>query len=465
MGSSSQQQHYRDPVSTVGSENDTEREQDATVTETSAPWLPERDSPGAPALHAQLGWLWEVHGHGLASLFAVLALLSLFTALRLRAQLSARPHLSSLCVFLGLMAGCRLVVLFVDPYGAKQSLPPVLLRVLWDLGYPCLVSGFALLQLALVRATRLKMTRMDDESLVSIVITLHFCLVITAGVLAAIQHSLRIIWLIVQVCFLVWGGFLCLSSFLDCLRVLRSIVKVPRRVLTQVDPGYEINSIMPQSMFSETTPPQEQPHGHQPRIHITDENDQTYSYASEGSLGPNKDQQRPEAFPLRCLPGSPTRWKFPEPKSKPTSPNEDPALIRPLMSPISAAESHVAHQTLDPSTVAVLQPTISSPRSSISPSASAREEEFRRDLRRLKRPSHSRLERQVRRLFLTSILGMALCLLEAYHLFGPIPPPSASVVPWFCLQSLGRIVEFSMAYSMVCMSQQSLTSRYYYYPS
>lgn len=71
-----------------------------------------------------------------------------------------------------------------------------MLQVLWDLGYPCLVSAFCLLQLAVVRAEGAekgaqRVTRLT-ESTASIVITFHFCLIITSGVLGAVQNWLRV---------------------------------------------------------------------------------------------------------------------------------------------------------------------------------------------------------------------------------------------------------------------------------
>ncbi|GIY08830.1 uncharacterized protein CDAR_199281 [Caerostris darwini] len=466
MGSSSQ--HYRDtaPAPTEDWENVTAH---ATVTEGSYWQREAARRPDWEQAVSELHWVWDLHVYGMASLFSVLSVLCLLTVLRLNSQLSERPHLSSLNIFLGVLAFSRLVVLFADPYGSTQALPIVLLQVLWDLGYPCLVSAFALLQLSFVRMTQVKMTRINDESAITIIITFHFCLIITSGVLGALQQSLRILWLLTQVAFIIWGGFLCLSSLLGCLRLLRSIVKVPLQFLRQVDPGYEITGIMPVDMFAESR--DSQPVSHQPRIRITDVNEHTYSYVSEVSLQTQNEHtgivmspQRTEAYPLNCLPSSPTHWKPPEVENKQNSPNEDPAVIRPLISTHRSQDE----QNKEASIHAISTVQAPTPIQQLSPVAQIRIEDFQFDARKLKRQSRSRLEKQLRRLVGTSALGVALCLLKVYEVFGPHALIYSGnrrllILPWFCFQTFNRIVEFVMAYAMVVMSQQTLNNHHYYY--
>ncbi|GFW68821.1 uncharacterized protein TNCV_3640341 [Trichonephila clavipes] len=131
--------------------------------------------------------------------------------------------------------------------------------------------------------------------------------------------------------------------------------------LVLVDPGYEITGIMPVDMFSEQSRDVQQPVPPQPRIRITDVNEQTYSYASEASLAARNDHrgivmspQHTEAYPLNCLqPSSPTHWKPPETRSKPTSPNEDPAVIKPLIAPQRSQDQN--REATVPTTVSTVQ--------------------------------------------------------------------------------------------------------------
>ncbi|GFW68828.1 uncharacterized protein TNCV_3640411 [Trichonephila clavipes] len=117
MGSSSQ--HYRDtaPASTEDWENVTAH----PASTEGIYWQREARHPDWEQAVSELHWVWDLHVYGMASLFSVLSVLCLLTVLRLNAQLSERPHLSSLNIFLGILAFSRLIVLFADPYGTTQS--------------------------------------------------------------------------------------------------------------------------------------------------------------------------------------------------------------------------------------------------------------------------------------------------------------------------------------------------------
>ncbi|KAG8183436.1 hypothetical protein JTE90_023192 [Oedothorax gibbosus] len=479
MGSSSQ--HYRDtaPSSTEDWRNISAN---SSLTE-DVRWLREARPYEWDEAVSALRWAWDVHVFGLASLFSALSVLCLLTVLRLKAQLTQRPHMASLNILLGLLAACRTVVLFADPYGSRQALPAVLLQLLVDLGYPCLVSAFALLQLSLARTTQLQTMGwrlLGTESAVTVAITFHFCLIITSGVLGALQHSLRIVWLLTQIVFIIWGGFLCFSSLLSCLKLLRSIVKVPLQFLRQVDPGYEITSILQQGGGGMLTDEQQQQRQlPQPRIRITDVNEHTYSYASEGSLATSRGivmspPQHADTSPLTYLPpSSPKHWKSSDAKrSTPTSPNEDPAVMKPLITVHRFQDEENKAQTPMSSISTVQSPQPTTPQEQLSSPhvTQVRLEDFHFDARKLKRQSRSHMEKQLRRLVVAACLGVMLCLLKAYDVLGPhglLPyGPNlrpTSILPWFCFQTINRLVEFIMACTMVSMSQQSLNNHYYHY--
>ncbi|GFU28873.1 uncharacterized protein NPIL_150001, partial [Nephila pilipes] len=122
MGSSSQ--HYRDtaPASTEDWENVTAH----PASTEGAYWQREARRPDWEQAVSELHWVWDLHVYGMASLFSVLSVLCLLTVLRLNAQLSERPHLSSLNIFLGILAFSRLIVLFADPYGSTQVMTVII---------------------------------------------------------------------------------------------------------------------------------------------------------------------------------------------------------------------------------------------------------------------------------------------------------------------------------------------------
>ncbi|XP_075541206.1 uncharacterized protein LOC142575603 [Dermacentor variabilis] len=195
-------------------------------------WWKERvqvASPDWAELRQRVQWLWPVHAYGLACLFLGLAVTAFLTALGLRARLSARPHLSTLNVFLMVLGLTRCLCLFLDPYGSRQLMPSVMLAMLWDLAFPCLLSAFSLLQLAFVQLTQAKPSpaRVGDETCVSLVVVFHFCLAIASDLFWAMQNSFRVVWLFTQLSFTAWGLFLCSSCVCSCLRLQQSISQLP----------------------------------------------------------------------------------------------------------------------------------------------------------------------------------------------------------------------------------------------
>ncbi|KAL1438924.1 hypothetical protein MTO96_047657 [Rhipicephalus appendiculatus] len=108
-------------------------------------------------------------------------------------------------------------------------MPSVMLAMLWDLAFPCLLSAFALLQLAFVQLTQAKPSpaRVGDETCVSLVVVFHFCLAIASDLFWAMQNSFRVVWLFTQLSFTAWGLFLCSTCVCSCLRLQQSISQLP----------------------------------------------------------------------------------------------------------------------------------------------------------------------------------------------------------------------------------------------
>ncbi|CAN8016770.1 unnamed protein product [Ixodes persulcatus] len=300
-------------------------------------WWKERvqvASPDWAELRQRVRWLWPVHAYGLACLFLGLAVTAFLTALGLRARLSTRPHLSTLNVFLLLLGLTRCLCLFLDPYGSRQAniffsslqlMPGVLLAMLWDLGFPCLLSAFSLLQLAFLQITQMQASpsRIGDETCISLVVVLHFCLAILSDILWAMQNSTRVVWLFTQLSFTAWGLFVCSACVCSCLRLQRSIAQLPMLLFLPPQPSaqdaivvaacYDNKGVLPLGTLDRPVPsrppvsltrPRESFESHHitrgpsrgawdpmaPRIRITDEHQRTMSLSGlEGSSPPSND--------------------------------------------------------------------------------------------------------------------------------------------------------------------------------
>ncbi|CAL8110429.1 unnamed protein product [Orchesella dallaii] len=172
-------------------------------------------TPELSEVKEEIRWGFMLHSYGFACMFFFLAFYAFFSILNLRSQLSTRPYMSTINSFLCLLGICRSGVLFIDPYGLQKTLPILLGSLLWELGYPCLISSFSLIQIAFLQLTQLDLgpERLRKKTCLSVVITVHFVSVIASAIYTNINVDLTMLKLITQLIFTIWGLFL-FGSFL-----------------------------------------------------------------------------------------------------------------------------------------------------------------------------------------------------------------------------------------------------------
>lgn len=446
-------------------------------------WWKERvqvASPDWTELRQRVQWLWPVHAYGLACLFLGLAVTAFLTALGLRARLSARPHLSTLNVFLLVLGLTRCLCLFLDPYGSRQLMPSVMLAMLWDLAFPCLLSAFALLQLAFVQLTQAKPSpaRVGDETCVSLVVVFHFCLAIASDLFWAMQNSFRVVWLFTQLSFTAWGLFLCSTCVCSCLRLQQSISQLPMLLFlppqgpadaaTDVAASsacYENKGIMalgtlersgsggagrsmPRSYTASGVPMRGAWEALAPRIRVTDEHQRTISLSSAQGAGGGPSSPSNEHRTASSSSSTEGPEPDPEPDAGPDLPKSSAGLRsqtslplcpsqltreqqQPLMSKLEA-EFSVGEQ--QPSSA--VQQVRDQKRSTLpktgghSTRAWTRPRETTGSLllttayragRGQPQPQkkRSRVERLLRQTLLAAVLGIVLCCLQGYGVAGP----------------------------------------------
>ncbi|XP_076320424.1 uncharacterized protein LOC143230553 [Tachypleus tridentatus] len=464
-------------------------------------------APDWAQVSEDLPWMWQLHTYGLACLFLLLACVAFFAILSLRAQLSARPNLSTLNGFLCLLGASRALGLFIDPYGSKEIMPVVMISILWDLAFPCLLSAFSLLQLAFQQMTQVKLapSRLSNETCVSVVITSHFCLAIASDILWTLQNSLMVVWLVTQVMFTVWGLYLCTAFLCKCFTLLRSLTELPVVFLSQTDwVGYENKGILQLNTLAKHSfpSPNRDPSSNRrksstftPKIRITDENDQTFSYVSDTSqhnssdLPANVDKHSSacctiSSLMLKHAGDYDTSMGCPRsPKPRKVS-SESPSVYRataidsssqcqPLMDGQmkESTSNHYRQSEVEelgpmlPQHIAKSSGYMSRKRDMVpqlSPRSSRHfcQEDFQFDAHKLKPSRRSRVEKLLRKMLLAAILGLTVCVLQVYRIVGPhglsAGRRNAAVVPWFCYQTLYRVVEFSMGVVLASITRQSL---------
>lgn len=484
-------------------------------------WWKERvqvASPDWAELRQRVRWLWPVHAYGLACLFLGLAVTAFLTALGLRARLSTRPHLSTLNVFLLLLGLTRCLCLFLDPYGSRQLMPGVLLAMLWDLGFPCLLSAFSLLQLAFLQITQMQASpsRIGDETCISLVVVLHFCLAILSDILWAMQNSTRVVWLFTQLSFTAWGLFVCSACVCSCLRLQRSIAQLPMLLFLPPQPSaqdaivvaacYDNKGVLPLGTLDRPVPsrppvsltrPRESFESHHitrgpsrgawdpmaPRIRITDEHQRTMSLSGlEGSSPPSNDHgarspssngdpdHEPVSAGATCPRGLRSRASMPLCPSQLTQEQQQPLMQSPvkLDAEYGIAEvpvrldqrrstlprSHRPTRSWNPPTQGIASSLLFSSSKSGAGQAPQPQKKC------------SRVERLLRKTLLAAVLGIVLCCLQGYGVAGPhgmfaAAPRAAAVLPWFAYQTLHRWLEFTMACIMASITRKSLYGNCY----
>ncbi|XP_050735944.1 uncharacterized protein LOC127008243 [Eriocheir sinensis] len=243
-----------------------------------------------PLVREELQWAFPVHIYGFACLFFMLAFYTFFSILNLRSQISNRPFMSTINVFLCVLGVTRAACFLIDPYTSGQVMPGFLGSVMWDVGYPCILSAFSLIQLAFSQLTQVKFRpeTLRRKSALSLVITTHFALVLGSDIVTAFESHLQVVRWVVQTVFLSWGLVLCVTFLYGGARILRLLQNIPHSAFQGSD-GTASNSkgILQLALLAQcnniasSVLTAAAPSLLTPKIKITDEHDHTFSYVSD----------------------------------------------------------------------------------------------------------------------------------------------------------------------------------------
>ncbi|XP_071533460.1 LOW QUALITY PROTEIN: uncharacterized protein [Panulirus ornatus] len=249
-----------------------------------------------PKIRQELQWAFPVHIYGFACLFFMLAFYTFFSILNLRSQISNRPFMSTINVFLCVLGVTRAACFLIDPYTLGQVMPGFLGSVMWDVGYPCILSAFSLIQLAFSQLTQVKFRpeTLRRKSALSLVITTHFALVLGSDIVTAFESHLQVVRWVVQTVFLSWGLVLCVTFLYGGARIIRLLRTIPHTAFQgnescpQNNKGILQLALLAQcNNIASSVLTAAAPSLLTPKIKITDEFDHTYSYGSEGSRVPS----------------------------------------------------------------------------------------------------------------------------------------------------------------------------------
>ena len=172
-----------------------------------------------PAAKERSIWslVWEAHVYFSGTLFVLLAIYCTVNILRLHtfSRLFSRGYFVGLNLCIIVVGVLRPVYLFVDPYNASGSLPRVVAYLLLDTGYPAITTGFAILFLALLRATQIELVSPSFQTPRSLAVFCfaHLAISVAVDIAVGLAPSVRYLVLICQGFFIVWSLLLSAGYF------------------------------------------------------------------------------------------------------------------------------------------------------------------------------------------------------------------------------------------------------------
>ncbi|XP_074655698.1 uncharacterized protein LOC141909211 [Tubulanus polymorphus] len=159
----------------------------------------------------QWTWAWGFHTYGFGSLFLITAIMMFISVLKLHNRCRNHKYVVTLNSMLLVCGMCRGFYLIIDPYWSTKILPKTFSMVLFGVGHPSLTSAFSLLQWAFLRITQVKLGpwRFPSYQALSIFIFFHFSLVISIDVAVSLDTSLKLMLIVTESMFILWGFILC----------------------------------------------------------------------------------------------------------------------------------------------------------------------------------------------------------------------------------------------------------------
>lgn len=170
-------------------------------------------------------WAWPFHIYLLGVLFALLAIYSLGSIIKLRQRrLLSYGYFIALNLLMLLMGVIRAVYLLVDAYNYKGIWPNVVAYLFLGTGFPCLTSAFSILFMALLQSTKTRLVppTIQKPKFLAGVVIFHFAFAFIADVVVGLYASAAALLLACQVAFVVWGVFLTVSYLVIFRRLYKS---------------------------------------------------------------------------------------------------------------------------------------------------------------------------------------------------------------------------------------------------
>ncbi|XP_018902546.2 uncharacterized protein [Bemisia tabaci] len=473
-------------------------------------------TPSYHQVKVQLRWLFPLHVYGWSCVFFILALYAFFSFLNIRSQISNRPLMSIVNLFICLLGITRASCLSIDAYNMKMILPNVIKSLLWDTGFISLASGFCFLQLLFLQLTQVKLgfKLLASKTFISLMVVLQFGVMLILDIVTSIHHHLFFMSYISYLVYAAWGIFSFCSFMFVGSRVTDLLRRMPSTGLHITDPRqrgllqlallapynnlapFVAAALMPTflapSMKSKSSATSAATQSNQSTVSncpastsSETENKSTSStgfpaktslstktgmpktiLSKESNLGvPSKDQPFKKQL----------SWKLEEKPSSIKNKAEEATPLQPSKaeeaapSAVESGKKGLMTVTTDdkkdavPGFDAVTLDTILNHIAYANTRGSNDGE--------LKTPTRSNTKKQISSIlkltYLVAISGIALSCINVFLILGPygilrssVAGDDSSVWPWFIIQTVSRILEVLMASTMANLTKQPVSSRH-----
>ncbi|KAK6177046.1 hypothetical protein SNE40_015231 [Patella caerulea] len=230
---------------------------------------------------ARLLWKggWQIHIYGFSILFFLLSLFCAFVCVRFRQRIGRLKAVLNITILLFVAGMLRVFYLSVDPYGYSKVLSPVLVGVLSQLIYPLLCASYALIQIMLLRITRLDVGNSklrNSTHLFASTLTYLFSIVLIE-VIVFYENKAKILLIIDNGLFIAMALYLCISFICNGFRLSQYATET-RRVRKQLDQFCVNKKTHPKISLSRSSTSLRLA---RPRLKITDEDRMTITIATD----------------------------------------------------------------------------------------------------------------------------------------------------------------------------------------
>lgn len=197
--------------------------------------------PDWPQAKETWNWGWPFHVHFFTGLFCLVIIRGFYVLLRQgKVQFHSRNHRFLMNLLLLAFGTTRAVFFIWDPYGSNPNhtkTEVVICIITFGIGTACLTSAFSVLLLIVLESTRISLAPSKFQNRVFLlgVFTINVLYVIISDLIVAHFHEAKVMILICQITFALWGILVAMGYVLAATRLWRNL-KASRQS-SQFDPG------------------------------------------------------------------------------------------------------------------------------------------------------------------------------------------------------------------------------------